>query len=141
MLVCGHGNVDEYCARHDMEIVERYDGDIADYDGSRVLVTDRVMSREEYLLLKILLHKKGSDLILVSRNKTGGRYKFGYDEHGLTEYGRKVVGRILELRDQGMTLRNIREDAGVRHPDGRKMSISTIQMIVDNREKYEKEGL
>jgi intein-encoded DNA endonuclease-like protein len=57
------------------------------------------------------------------------------------EEGREVVRRILELRDSGCAYREIREDAGVHHRDGRKLSISTIQIIVKNREEYEKEGL
>ena len=49
--------------------------------------------------------------------------------------------RILELRDAGYTYQKINEDGEVRHPDGRKLGISTIQVILKNRKDYEKEGL
>ena len=55
---------------------------------------------------------------------------------------RKAVKRNLdELRDMGFTYRRISEDENVHHPDGRKLNISTIQIILKNRKIYEKEGL
>ena len=141
MRVCGHGDVDAFCKKKGMIIHTRYKGDIADYDGkSGVLVTDAMMGRTEYLQLKTLLCLRGSDLILT-RGIHGGRYKFGFDATGMTDVGRRVVARILELKDADYTLGEIREDEGVFHPGGRKMSLSTIHKIIVDREFYEKEGL
>ena len=44
-----------------------------------------------------------------------------------------VVERIYELHDAGKKLREIAEDERVSYLDGRKMSVSTIQMIIKNR--------
>jgi hypothetical protein len=66
---------------------------------------------------------------------------FGFGPDGLREDGRAVVKRVLELRDKGFVYRQIKEDPGVHHPDGRSLSISTIQIIIKNREIYEREGL
>lgn len=141
MLVCGHGDVDSFCKKKGMKIHARYEGDIADYDGkSGVLVTNESLSRIEYLQLKTLLCMRGSDLILV-RESRKGRHRFGFDENGMTDEGRRVISRILELRDAGYTLVKIREDEGVRHSGGRRLSIGTINKIVTDREFYKKEGL
>lgn len=141
MLVCGHGNIDDFCKRRGMKVHARYDGDIADYDGkSGVLVTNEALGRAEYLQLKTLLCMRGSDLILA-RETRRGRYRFGFDGDGMTDEGRKVVSRILELRDAGYTLNKIRDDEVVRHPCGRRLCIGTINRIVVDREFYEKEGL
>ena len=47
-----------------------------------------------------------------------------------------MARRIIEMRDAGITLRGIQEDKGVHHPDGRKISVSTIQQIINNRDIY-----
>ena len=143
-----------------MVVCEEYDGDIADYNGScRVLVTAQDLPEMEYYMLKGKLMGRGIELIssrwiddprmiallrcqVQSRKeKYGGRQSFGYRRRGgqVEEIPESmaVARRILELRDAGITLRGIQEDKGVHHPDGRKISVSTIQQIIKNREKYE----
>lgn len=165
MIVCTQGNVENYCRSRNMIPVSSYDGSIENYSGiSRVLVTDRIVTDNEYFSLKSKMLFRGVELIStrhedtegVSRfivenlekrrgKKSGGRNKFGYQNIGgeikLTEKGRQVVKRIFELRDQGCTYSRIRDDDNVRHLDGRLLSISTIQIIIENRDFYEKEGL
>ena len=162
MIVCAHGNVEKFCKEHDMVIIEQYDGDLEQYTGlCRVIVTDADMEQADYYLLKGKMLAMGIELVstqhraledvsyeiakLIKRKKTGGRTMFGFQkvdgELKLTEMGRAVVARIFELRDLGYPYRMIREDEGVYHPSGRKLSVSTIAVIVSNREKYEKEGL
>lgn len=163
MLVCAHGAVSDFCKEHGMVIVEYFYGRIEDYSGvCRVLVTDQIEDESEYYYMKGKMLAHGIELISVKhkdcdkmldylayvtkrdsedRKKYGGRHMFGFSKDGLTEHGRAVVGRILELRDMGYTYRQIKEDSGVHHPNGNSLSISTIQIIVKNRKKYEKEGL
>lgn len=43
-----------------------------------------------------------------------------------------VARRIIELRDAGKTLREIRENLSI------KMAMSTIQQIIKNRKNYER---
>lgn len=161
MMVCGHGDVADFCKKHDMVICERYSGEIEDYKGvCPVLVTSQDMSEAEYYFLKGKMLARGVELIStlykdregmreflmyqVERRKKNyaGRQSFGFrlvdGELVLTETGRQVVQRIFELRDAGFTLRRIREDDGVHHPDGRRLSVSTIQLIIKNRAKYER---
>lgn len=150
MIVCAHGEVSEYCEKRDMIIVERYDGDIENYCGvCRVLVTDQDMSSGEYYFLKGKMLARGVELVstryvdtenlsygevkyVTEKNETRGRRKFGDN----SEAERAVVERIFELRDAGYKLRAIADDKKVGYPDGRKMSVSTIQVILKNREKY-----
>lgn len=160
MIVCSHGNVKEFCEANDMLIVEDYDGEIENYRGLfRVLVTDQKMSENEYYTLKGQMLRNGYELVSVDhrdrhctiglvihmasqrREKFGGRHMFGVGDDGLTNQGRLVVKRIFEMRDAGFTYRQIQADENVCHPDGRNLSISTIQTIVKNREKYIKRGL
>lgn len=162
MIVCTHGDVADFCKKHDMVAVETYDGDLLDYRGNcRILVTDQEMQEGEYYFVKGELMKRGVELVstthkdrlgfasymseIAKRKKSGGRCKFGFQnidgEPVLTEGGRAVVKRILELRDAGYSYRGICEDEGVHYPDGRKLNISTIQIIIQNRKIYEKEGL
>lgn len=165
MIVCAHGNVASYCKKHDMVIVETYEGELLEYRGvSRVLVTAQEIPEVEYYFIKGELLKRGVELVSTThkdsvglsefieyvanrdrRKKTGGRYKFGFQnidgEVVLTDVGRAVVKRIIELRDAGFTYQRIRDDEGVHHLDGRKLNISTIQIIIKNRSIYEKEGL
>lgn len=72
--------------------------------------------------------------------KHGGRLPFGFrtvgSEKVLTDEGRAVLERIVELRKSGYTYREIQEDEGVHHLNGKKMSISTIQYILMNIERY-----
>lgn len=75
----------------------------------------------------------------MSRPKYGGRQRFGYSfvDGKVTLTGAAVVKRIFEMRDRGCTYREISEDDSVRHPDGRKLSISTVAVVIKNREEYE----
>lgn len=165
MLVCAHGDVADFCKEHDMLIVEKYEGDLEKYDGaSRVLVTGADLSKYEFYYLKGKLFALGVELVSVKyrdcgelsefaayiagrdgRRKTGGRSMFGYYEDNgemkLHDTGRAVVKRILELRDAGYSYSAISKDENVHHLDGKKLSVSTVHIIVKNREKYEKEGL
>lgn len=155
MLVCAHGNVDGFCKKKDMIVVDRYEGEIEDYDGLiRVLVTDTDMSKAEYYLLKGKLlarkvelistkHKDSEDLAAyqvytAQVKKHRGKSMFGFNSDGeMYPDSKEVVKRIFELRDKGYSYRLISQDEGVYHPGGRKISISTIAVIVNNREKYE----
>ena len=161
MIVCAHGNVDLFCGTRGMIPVCRYDGDIEDYSGVvRVLVTDSDISEREYYLLKSTMLAKGVELVSTlyedsefiskfivesieakHRKKSGGRCKFGFQnidgEVKLTENGRAVVNRIFEMRDRGCTYNVIRNDDKVRHPDGRMLAVSTIQIILEIRKVYE----
>lgn len=163
MIVCAHGNVDLFCGTRGLIIVSRYDGDIEEYSGvCRILVTDSDISEREYYLLKSTMLGKGVELVSTlyedsefiskfivesleakHRKKSGGRCKFGFqkidNELKLTEHGRAVVKRIFELRDKGYSYHKIRNDDGVRHLDGGKLAVSTIQIILENRKIYEKE--
>lgn len=161
MFVCAHGNVEDFCKYHDMIILDRYHGDIESYRGiCRVVVTDAEMSVHEYSYLKGKLFARGIELISTrhkdtevseyavymakrSPSKLRGRCGFGYYRNGdeiiLHPTGERVVKRIFELRDQGYSYRMIREDEGVHHLDGKKVSISTLQVIVNNRKKYEED--
>lgn len=161
MMVCAHGNVSEFCEKRDMVICERYNGDLYSYDGGcPVLVTDQDMTESEYYYLKERLLRRGIDLVSVQytdnpvvmdfmayaakrrKENYGGRQIFGYyRKNGEVIENPEmiaVVHKILELRDAGYTLRQIQTDEDVHHPDGRKISISTIQQIIKNREKYER---
>lgn len=149
MIVCAHGEVSEYCESRDMIIVERYTGDIENYSGDCcVLVTDREMSSGEYYYLKGKMLARGIELVStryvdtenlalgvvkeVSAKRSRGRRKFGDG----SDAEMAVVRRIIELRDAGLRLREIAEDEKVRRENGEKLSISTIQTILNNREKY-----
>lgn len=165
MFVCAHGNVEDFCKYHDMIILDRYHGDIESYRGiCRVVVTDAEMSEHEYSYLKGKLFARGIELISTRykdvevlgyvayvaqresdrcQERHRGRCSFGYYRNGddimLHPTGERVVKRIFELRDQGYSYRMIREDEGVHHLDGGKVSISTLQVIVNNRKKYEED--
>lgn len=140
MFVCAHGNVSEYCEPRDMEIVDTWDGQIVEYDGKiPVLVTGCDISEAEYYYLKGVLLARGYELIstrytdevlatayLVCHNaKRGGRQRFN---------DAVVIQKIRELRAKGLTLRAIRDSEGIRHSDGRKLSLSTIQNLINEKE-------
>lgn len=164
MIVCGHGDVAEYCKEHDMIIADQYSGEIEEYRGvCPVLVTDQDMPETEYFFLKGKLLAYGIELVSTRyddnklmadyaihalkkakksrEGKTGGRIRFGYRYDNGTivpnEREMKVVRRIFELRDAGYTYRAISADRDVCRVDGSRLSISTIQTIVANRERYE----
>ena len=163
MIVCTHGDVDNFCRNRNMIPVCKYEGNVADYSGViRILVTDKEFSEREYYLMKSEMLAKGIELVSTMhedsefisrfifeslgksrRSKHGGRCKFGFRNVGgetkLTEKGKATVKRIFELRDEGYSYHKIKDDAGVRHPDGRKLAVSTIQIILENRKVYEKE--
>ena len=159
MVVCAHGNVEKFCEYHNMQILESYRGNLDDYKGNcPVIVTDQMMSRVEYDALKCRMFARGFELVSVTwtddevilrllqqtverRKKRGGRQMFGfYKNNGvITENPAQiaVARRVIELRDAGYTLAQIQADAGVHHGDGRKLAVSTIQVIVKNRSRYE----
>ena len=149
MIVCAHGEVSEYCESRDMIIIERYTGDIENYSGDCcVLVTDREMSSGEYYYLKGKMLARGIELVSTRYVDTDnlaqstikeviGKRRPGRPRFGLgSDAERAVVDRIFELRDDGKTLKEITQDKKVRYPDGRRMTISTIQVILKNRDKY-----
>lgn len=163
MLVAAHGDVDEYCRAHGMIVAERYEGAVEKYAGDYlVLVTDNCESMNDYYYLKYKLHQRGIELVSTHWHERSldefvqymgerenrdretarpGRLPFGYrrSKGEVLEDAAKmvVVRRIFELRDDGKTYREIQRDLGVKHPDGRPMSISTIQVILQNRWKYD----
>lgn len=156
MMVCAHGNVTEFCEERDMFICETWSGDIKEYRGAcRVLVTDSDISENEYYFLKGEMLARGIELIstrwkdderlsqfltylnIRRKARAGGRLPFGYYRRGGEVFAcpecMAVRARIKELSDAGMTLRAIRDDEGVHHPDGRKLSISTISNILRSK--------
>ena len=159
MVVCAHGRVAEFCESHEMQILESYEGNLEDYKGScPVVVTDQKMSREEYDRLKCTLFGRGVELVstewtddevilrllrnqIEQRGKRGGRQMFGFAKRNgeIIEIPAMigVARRVIELRDAGYKLREIQADEGVCHPDGGDLSLSTIQTIIKNRDKYE----
>lgn len=161
MIVAAHGDVDRYCSERDMIISERYVGDLREYKGRCPLVTDADIAKNEYFYIKYKMLLRKVQIISTrwasvelagfvaycaeqesKRQKVGGRVKFGYRRRGGMivddPAGMRVVNRIFELRDSGATYERIRNDESVHHLDGRKMSISTIQVILGNRDKYGK---
>lgn len=162
MIVVAHGNVDAYCSDRDMVIGERYSGDLLEYKGiCPVVVTDADVSKNEYFYMKYLLLRRSIELVSTRwasvelsefvayvaereakrRKRYGGRILFGMRRIGGEEVEDPelfpVVERILELREQGKTYAEIRADEGVRRADGSELPISTIQTILNNRDKYE----
>lgn len=160
MVVCAHGDVAAFCEKHEMQILEKYNGYLPEYKGGcAVIVTAQEMTREEYDSLKCSLFGRGVELVstrwtddevilrllrnqMDRRKKRGGRQIFGYYKKNgqIVEQPTKmaVARRVIELRDAGLTYREIKDDPGVRWADGREMAISTIQVIVKNRERYKK---
>lgn len=162
MLVCVHGNVAEYCKARNMIPVEEWKGELSEYRGeTRVLVTDSDISKHEYYYLKGEFRTRGIELIstrheddeelseyikyFVARQKTGrlGRQPYGWcvrDGDVVAIPSRIAVAKkIIKLYDEGLSLRAICEDESIRHPDGRKFSVSMVHVIVKNRRKYEDE--
>jgi hypothetical protein len=106
------------------------------------------MSSGEYYYLKGKMLARGVELVStkyvdtenlalgvvkeVSAKRSRGRRRFGEG----SEAEMAVVRRIFELRDAGLLLREIAEDEKVRRVNGEGLSISTIQTILNNREKY-----
>lgn len=160
MVVCAHGDVSDFCIIREMEILEQYSGDLSDYRGNcPVIVTDQRMTRQEYDSLKCTLFGRGVELVstewtddevilrllhnqIQNRGKRGGRQTFGFMKKNgqIVEIPKLmyVARRIIELRDSGMTLKEIQNFPEIHHLDYKKISVSTIQQIIKNREKYEK---
>lgn len=160
MVVCAHGDVAGFCEKHEMQILECYIGYLENYKGAcAVVVTDQKMTRQEYDSLKCTLFGRGVELVstewtddevilrllrnqIEQRGKRGGRQMFGFTKKNgqITEIPKLmyVARRIIELRDSGMTLKEIREFPEIHHLDYKKISTSTIQQIIKNREVYEK---
>lgn len=159
MIVAAHGDVDKYCEEHGMTIGERYTGKVEDYHGSCVvLVTDNCEDQNDYYYQKYRLMRRKIELVSThwgdasvedfvrylsqqekSRKKYGGRLPYGLKRVGgeviEDPEAMKVVRRIIELRDAGTSFREIAEE--VRRPDGREIPVSSIQVILKNRKKYE----
>lgn len=151
MVVVAHGDVDLYCESHGMTIGERYSGKLEDYAGNGViLVTGNCADLNDYYYTKYRLRMRGIELVSTHwhdksvedfvaymaqkrRVKKGGRVMFGLR----SEAEMVVVQKIFELRDAGKTMRDIARDPGVKYPDGREIPVSTIQVILRNRERYE----
>lgn len=160
MVVCAHGDVAGFCEAHELLILELCAGDLNNYRGScSVIVTDQAMTRQEYDSLKCTLFGRGVELVstewtddevilrllrnqIEQRGKRGGRQMFGFMKKNgqITEIPRLmcVARRIIELRDSGMTLKEIQNFPEIHHLDYKKISVSTIQQIIKNRERYEK---
>lgn len=75
---------------------------------------------------------------------SGGRSPYGYDiQNGklvINENEAKLVVRIFELRDSGMTLSDVAEkinDEGYTTRKGKKFYASNIKSITDNRKTYQ----
>ena len=164
MIVCGHGDVSEYCRENGLTVVARHTGEITDYAGAvKTIVTDQEMNVQEFLYIRMIMLSKGYDVrsihhpridkemdeflefvslqeIYRRKEKYGGRQPFGYRKVGseIREIPEMmyVARKIIELRDSGVTLRDIQNTPEIHHSDGRKISISTIQQIVKNRDKY-----
>ena len=151
MVVCAHGNVAEFCEKHEMQIFETYEGNLEDYKNNCcVVVTDQKMTRQEYDTLKCTLFGRGVELVstewpddelilrllrnqVEQRGKRGGRQMFGFHKRkgmivAIPEKI-KIARMIIEMRDSGKTLREICEVVD--------LSMSTVQTIVKNREAYE----
>lgn len=162
MRVAAHGDVEAYCKKRGMAIVERYDGKLDDYNGDcLILVTDNCRDKNEYYYLKYKLLKRKIELVSTHwcdcviadfvafmeqreredrREKSGGRLMFGFkrEDSAIVEdpVAMATVRRIFELRDLGWKYREIAEDDGVCYPDGGKLPLSTIQTILKNRSRY-----
>jgi hypothetical protein len=161
MRVCAHGDVAEFCREHDMVICDTWDGNIENYRGGcRVLVSDQSLSENEYYFLKSRLMARGIELISThhkddesmvgflmyanerDKSRHATRLPMGYcwsDGQKIEDKERMAVARrIIELRERGLTYREIRDDENVRRRDGEKLSLSTIQNVWRNKEFYKK---
>lgn len=165
MIVAAHGDVKSYCDEHGMFIGEYYSGALEDYRGKcLVLVTDADLDKKHYHYLKYVLLKRNVELVCTHRQTDielgefitylnthekerqkalhTGRLPFGFrrgaNGEGIPDPETfETARKIIRMRDQGAIYREIVDDPEIRHPDGRKMSVSTIQVILKNRSKYE----
>lgn len=158
-MICAHGDVDIFCRAHGWEITERYDGEITRYSGScKLIVTAQRMDKNEYYWLKMTMLRRKIDVVSVyfcdkdltdfveymsqkRRPKYGGRLPFGFRrENGhvvRNDYEFSVVRRIVELREAGLSYREIVEHEDVRHEDGHKLSLTMVRSILMNRGRYD----
>ena len=160
VCVCGGAEADAFCEQHGFLVLAHYHGDLLDYSGEApVLVTDQEMTREGYDRWKCYMFGRGVELISTKwtddeailrmlrlererKNRRGGRQAFGFtmmngetcEIPGAIEVARRIIG----LRDAGLTYREIQDTEGITHVGGKRLSLSTIQVIVKNRELYEK---
>lgn len=143
MIVCAHGNVIEYCKSRDLIIVDRWDGDFRDYNGKcPILVTDAEITEAEYYFEKGKMLARGIELVSTryEDNALLVRYMTRTTERnnpakkravfGATPEEVAVIERIRELRREGFTIREIQAADGVRHTDGRYLSLSLIHRIL-----------
>lgn len=138
-----------------MRVVERYHGEIEEYDGScSILYTDQELGKNEYYYLKYkllrrrieLIHKHWNDedlndfVVYLNLRESGrwhgGRLPYGFMRRNgvVIEDAVKIVRarKIIELHDEGVAYRVIRERV-----EGCP-SLNTVYRIVKNRERYEK---
>ena len=161
-MVCAHGDVDKFCGEHGLQITERYDGEITRYSGPcTVIVTAQRMDKNEYYYLKMTMLRRKIDVISVyfcdkdlsdfveymsrqRRKKYGGRLPFGLRRVGgevvKNPHEMAVVHRIVELRESGMSYREIVEHEDVRHEDGRRLTLTMVRNILMNLERYNQDG-
>ncbi len=143
MIVCAHGDVFEYCKSRGLIIVDRWDGDFREYSGTcPILVTDAEITEQEYYLEKGKLLARGIELvstryednpqlvIYIALTTDRGNVKRRKATFGESPEEVAVIERIRELRSEGLTIREIQAADGVRHTDGRKLSLSLIHNIL-----------
>jgi hypothetical protein len=137
-----------------MVIGSRYTGKLEEYDGNGlIVVTDNCADKNDYYYTRYLFRTRGIELISTHwhdpsieefmaykekrdaerRVNRGGRPLFGTQ----SERDMAVVHRIFALRDAGKTMRQISNDPKVRYADGRQIPVSTIQVILRNRGRYD----
>ena len=162
--VAAQGDVRDYCRTHDSVIKQWYYGNPEDYSGEwNILVTDWAYKKNEYYAVKIMLLKRGIELISTvwndldldyfaqefvdferkrnkRKNHSGGRPAFGFrwmDGRQIEIPEEIAVARlIVKLREEGATYKKIAEHPDVVRPDGTRFGTSSIQVILKNRDKY-----
>ena len=162
--VAAQGDVSKYCEDHGYYVKEWYSGDPADYKGEfNILVTDWPYMKNEYYATKIRMLRRGVELISTlwndldlddfalefvelerKRRKVehrGGRCPFGYrwvgGEQVRVPGDFDVAQLIVRLRDEGKTYKEISEHPDVHRADGTRFGTSIIQVILNNRSRYE----
>lgn len=144
MMVCAHGDVAKFCEARGWYICETYEGEIIKYNGlCPVLVTDADISEMEYYFLKGQMLAKR--IVLISTRYSDDKLMEGYliyansrrkesNRHGRSKFDdAEIIQKIRELSAAGVSIRAIRETEGICHPDGRKLSLSTIHKIIKTK--------
>ena len=144
MMVCAHGDVTEFCETRGWYICEKWEGEIIKYNGlCPVLVTDADISETEYYYLKGQM--LGKRTMLISTRYSDDKLMEGYliyansrrkESHhpGRSKFDdTEIIQKIRELSASGMSIRAIRDTEGICHPDGRKLSLSTIHKIINKK--------